>query len=425
MFIPFLWLIVLIGSTPVILFFDGPVERGLVAAATALAIAMVGVVMRPGETGHLATLVGRWMPVAAVPALWMVLQIVPIPLPGLAHPIWTGAAAALNGPVAATISVDPGLTLIALGRYLCAVGIGLVATAVAIDRERAQWTLFVLVAVMTVLAAMLITIGRGGPAGGADHATANAIAALGVIVSAAATFHVAEKLEMLRDRTGSAIARAAAVLGACALAWAICGYAVFHTSPKQILFAASCGLAVPGLIVAARRAGIGIRLAMAVAAGGLVAAVGIAAGGAAARGDPILRFAVEDVLPAIERMLADAGVMGSGGGTFSALLPIYGTAADIATGAQAPTAAATAAIEFGRPMWELLVVIAVAIAGALFRAAMQRGRDWCYPGAAAGCVVMIIVESFVDVTFFATAVMLVASVVVGLGLAQSASRAVR
>jgi hypothetical protein len=177
--------------------------------------------------------------------------------------------------------------------------------------------------------------------------------------------------------------------------------------------------------VVSRRAGIGIPIAMAVAAGGLVAAVGIAAGGAAARGDPILRFAVEEVLPAIERMLADAGVMGSGGGTFSALLPIYGTAADIATGAPAPTAAATAAIEFGRPMWGLLVVIAVTIAGALFRAAMQRGRDWCYPGAAAGCVVMIIVESFVDVTFFATAVMLVASVVVGLGLAQSASRAVR
>jgi hypothetical protein len=164
---------------------------------------------------------------------------------------------------------------------------------------------------------------------------------------------------------------------------------------------------------------------MAVAAGGLVAAVGIAAGGADARGDPFLRFAVDEALPAIERMLADAGMAGSSGGTFSALLPIYGTAADIATGAQAPTAAAAAAIEFGRPMWGLLVVIAVAIAGALFRAAMQRGRDWCYPGAAASCVIMIVVESFVDVTFFATAVMLVASVVIGLGLAQSVGRTVR
>jgi hypothetical protein len=235
-FIPFLWLIVLIGSMPVILLFDGPVVRGLVATATALAIAIVGVLMRPGEAGHLAKLVGRWTPVAAVPALWMVLQVVPIPLPGLAHPIWTGAAAALNDPLAGTISIDPGLTLLALGRYLCAVGIGLVVTAVAIDRECAQWTLFVLVGVTTVLAALLIAIGRGGLAGAAEHATANTIAALGVIVSAAATFHAAEKLEMLRDKTGAAMARAAAVLGACALAWAICGYAVIHASPKQMLF---------------------------------------------------------------------------------------------------------------------------------------------------------------------------------------------
>jgi hypothetical protein len=422
-FIPFLWLIVLIGSTPVILWFDGPVARGLVAAATATAMAMVGIQMRPGEGDHLAKLVGRWTPVAAVPALWMVLQVVPIPLPGLAHPIWTGAAAALNGPVAGTISIDPGLTLLALGRYLFALGIGFVATAIAIDRERAQWTLFALVGVTTVLSALLIAIGRGGLAGGAEYATANAIAALGVIASAAATFHAAEKLEMLRDKTGAATARAAAVLGACALAWAICGYAVIHASPKQVLFAASCGLAVLGLIVAVRRAGIGVRIATVVAAGGLVAAVGIAAGGV--RGDPFLRFAVDEPLAAIERMLADAGMAGSGGGTFSALLPVYATVADITAGATAPTAAAAAALEFGRPMWGLLVVIAIAIAGGLFRAAMQRGRDWCYAGAAASCVITIVVESFVDVTFFATAVMLVASVVIGLGLAQSASRTVR
>jgi hypothetical protein len=416
---PFLWLIVLIGSTPVILLFDGPVERGLLAAVTALVVAMVGILMRPGEGGHVARMVGRWTPVAAVPALWMVLQTAPVPLSGLAHPMWTGAAAALGSPITGSISIDPGLTLLALGRYLFALGVGVVATAVAIDRARAQWTLFALVGVTSVLSVLLIA-GGPGLAGSAAHGAANATAALGVIISAAATFHAAETLERLRVRTGPAIARAAMVLVACALAWATSVYAVSHASPKQILFVAGCGMALLALIVAARRIGLGIRIALATAAGGLAAAVGTAASGVG--GDPLLRFAVDEPVPAVERMLADAGMAGSGGGTFSALLPVYGTAADIATGVGAPTAAAAAAIEFGRPMWGLLVVIAIAIAGALLRAAIQRGRDWCYPGAGACCVILIVLESFVDATFFATAVLLITSVVIGLGLAQSASR---
>jgi hypothetical protein len=314
------------------------------------------------------------------------------------------------------------MTLLALGRYLFALGIGFVATTVAIDRERAQWTLFVLVGMTTLLSALVIANGIGA---GVDHGTANASAALGAILSFAATLHFAERLEMQRDRTAVAIARSAAVLGACALAWAMCGYAVVHSSPRQILFVAGCGSAVLALIGAARRTGIGIRTAMATAAAGLVAAVGIAAAGADAPGDPFLRFAIDEPIPAIERMLADTGMAGSGAGTFSALVPIYGTVADIARGAAVPTAAAAVAIELGRPMWGLLVVIGIAIAGALFRAAMERGRDWCYPGAAASCIVVIVLESFVDVTFFATAVMLVASAVVGLGLAQSESRTTR
>jgi hypothetical protein len=44
-------------------------------------------------------------------------------------------------------------------------------------------------------------------------------------------------------------------------------------------------------------------------------------------------FAVDQLVAAIERMLGDVGMAGSGGGTFSALLPVYGTVADIATGA--------------------------------------------------------------------------------------------
>jgi hypothetical protein len=347
-----------------------------------------------------------------------------MPLSGLAHPIWTDAAAALISPLAGTISIDPGMTLLALGRYLFALGVGFLAAAVAIDRERAQWTQFVLVGTTTVLSAVLIATGPGGLAAGAEHGAAVATAALGTIISAAATLHAAEKLEMLRHRTSGAIARSAAVLVACALAWAICGYAVVYFSPRQIQFVAGCGLAVLALIVVARRVGFGAQIAMPIAAAGLVAAVGMAASGAG-MGNPFLRFAVAEPVPAIERMLADIGLAGTGGGTVSALLPIYGTAADIAAGATVPTAAAAGAIEFGRPMWGLLVVIAIAIAGALLGAALHRGRDWCYPGAAASCIIATVLESFVDPTLFATAVMVIAAAAIGLGIAQSAGRTIR
>jgi hypothetical protein len=114
---------------------------------------------------------------------------------------------------------------------------------------------------------------------------------------------------------------------------------------------------------------------------------------------------------------------GSGAGTFSALLPIYGDADDHAAKSAPPTAAAIA-VELGRPMLAVAVLLAAALIIVLFRGAMLRGRDACYPAAAAACAVVVVLESFVDSTFFDTAVIVVVSVSTGLGLAQSVRRAV-
>ena len=428
-FIPFLLLMLMLGATPAILFNDGPVERGIAAAAAALAVALVGAFMRPREGSHLAGLVRPWAPVVAVPALWMVIQALPMPLSSLAHPIWASAAAALNVPLTGAISIDPGMTLIGFGRYLFAVGIAFVATAVAIDRRRAEWTLFALAGMTAALSALLIVADFGGLAlPGADRGAAaslHAISALGAIISSAAALHAVERFETLRDRTAPATARSAAVIGACIFAGAVCGFAVIYSSPGQIVFVSACGLAVLALIVAARRLGIGRRSAMAMAAAGLVAASAVVLSGPDGHGDPFIRFAIAGPTSAIERMMADTAMAGSGAGTISALLPIYGTADDISANAAAPTAAAATAIELGRPMWAVVLLIAIAIAGALFRSAMLRGRDSSCPAAAASCVVAMVLESFVDATLFDTAVMLVASAAIGLGLAQSVSRTVQ
>jgi hypothetical protein len=67
-----------------------------------------------------------------------------LPLRVLAHPIWDNAETALGHPVAGTISVDPGTSVIALGLYLSVVGAVFLSTTVAVDRQRADWILYAL-----------------------------------------------------------------------------------------------------------------------------------------------------------------------------------------------------------------------------------------------------------------------------------------
>ena len=152
MLVSFLLLILLVATTPVSLFLEGPLERAAAALAAAVAVAAVGVFVRAGEGGHLAKLLRPWAAVVAVPALWMLIQALPMPVPGLAHPIWASAAVGLDVPLIGAISIDPGMTLVGLGRYLFAVAVLGVATAIAIDRRRAEWMLYLLTGATAVMA---------------------------------------------------------------------------------------------------------------------------------------------------------------------------------------------------------------------------------------------------------------------------------
>jgi hypothetical protein len=424
-FLPFLVLMVLIGAAPALLVFGAPLAHALAAAAAALALGLVGATLRPREGNHFLGLVWPWIPVAAVPALWTVIQALPMPLSGFVHPIWVSASAALATPVTGAISIDPGMTLLGLGRYLFAIGVLFATAAVAINRRRAVWTLFTLSGVTALLAALLAASDFGALAlpDGADDipAALRAIAALGLITSSAAILDVYERHEMRREDNGFTTAKSAAAIAGFALAAAVCGLALVHSPPGQA-FASLCGVAVFALIVAARRLGLTLRTAGAVAAAGLLMAAAFAMRSTDGRADLFTRFAATVPTSQMQRIVADAVLPGSGAGTFSALLPIYGSAGDVAAKAAPPTAAAAIAVELGRPMWAVIVLIAAGLAIVLFRGAMRRGRDTCYPAAAAGCVLAAMMESFVDAALFDTAVILVASGIAGLGLAQSASR---
>ena len=90
----------LILVAPFIVIFDGPVIRALIAAAAAVTMAIVGGRIRPGEAGFLSTAIGPAAIIAFVPAIWMLIQVIPSQNAGLAHPIWRSAEAALGHRVA-------------------------------------------------------------------------------------------------------------------------------------------------------------------------------------------------------------------------------------------------------------------------------------------------------------------------------------
>ena len=84
----------LICMSPVILLWDGLIVQGLIAGIVAVALAITARALRPGETGFLVSIVRPPAVIAAVPALWVLVQVLPLRV--LAHPIWNNAETALG-----------------------------------------------------------------------------------------------------------------------------------------------------------------------------------------------------------------------------------------------------------------------------------------------------------------------------------------
>src|SRR5262245_18637405 len=88
----------------------------LVSGILALAMLAVGGFSTSATLARLALLLRPFsIAVLAVPALWITLQLVPLPAPlhGLANPIWATASGALNQPLAERFTVDVPATMLA------------------------------------------------------------------------------------------------------------------------------------------------------------------------------------------------------------------------------------------------------------------------------------------------------------------------
>jgi hypothetical protein len=426
----FILLLGLIGISPILPIVGGPMIYAFLVAYAAVAVTLVEASIQPGEAGHLASLIRPIAMIAPILAVWMLAQTIPLPIKSWAHPIWASAETALDNPIAGSITIDPGATLVAICRYLSVIAIFFVATAVAIDRTRAEWILFWLVGVTTLAAMAQIIYNLAGlnfPDEATDagiRASTTALCALGVVVAATATIRAIERYETRRTRTDVPSTKFAIALSLALVAFAICSLSLALFAPAPIIFAAANGFAILAIIMIIRRLGLNLWTGVAIAAIAIGSAIAIAETHVGS-GILTLRYASHSqssLISMAQRIIEDTGWFGTGAGTFASLLPIYQAADNVSIGMSAPTTAAQVAIELGWPAFWAILMMTIGFLFLLLRGALQRGRDSFYPAAGAGCIVVLTLEAFCDASLFRTTVVICAAAALGLGLAQSVSR---
>lgn len=432
MFFPRLFLVLLVFAAPVTVVVDGPIIYGLVAAVAAISIATIAMKIRPGEAGFLAAVIRPIAYVAAVPAIWMMIQVMPLQTFGLAHSVWKSAAAALGHPLAGAISIDPGATLIALMRYLSTIAIALIAAAVAIDRQRAEWALFALMASTTLVAMMALATKFGvftfltsGNNREQSDFLATAIAGLGIILSSAAALHTIEQREMSHPKQIRSD-RGWLAFSACLVAFAICCLATLIVATSQTYFAVGCGIATLVVATMIRRFDIGAWGIAGIISTALFIAIAVTATQLNNQSvDLSLAFATQAPMPLIaitQRILTESGWAGTGAGTFAYILPIFRDMEELTSGQIAPTAAATIAVEMGRPFFWATLLAMVTLALTLLSGALRRHRNSFYPTAGASCVVVVALLAFGNSAPLATSVSIIAATAIGMAIAQRKSR---
>jgi hypothetical protein len=429
-----LLLVALICASPAIVVFDGPIARALVAGVTAIGLFILLRTMRPGETSFFLSTTRTVAYVAVIPAIWMLIQVIPLGV--LINPVWNSAATAMGRPLSGAISIDIGAGVIALGQYITLIAISLLSAAVAIDRQRAEWTLFSLMAATTVVALGVIVSQLFDPKRASDwgtslpHTQALDCAALGVIFAGAIALRTLERYETRRASRDRSVPLLMVSFACSAMALLICAVALALNAQISVLVATAYGIAALGAVVFIRRLGLG--------PWGIVAVVlpGVALAAFLIAGNPTLGTKsfylifgshVSDALTSTsQRILTDTPLWGTGAGGFSAIAPIYSDINEVTSqSAGAPTAAAAAAIELGTPLLWFIAGATISAIVVLFRASLQRGRDSFYANAGAACLLVLLLLGFINAGLLGMGIAMIAAVTVGLAFAQSRSRSVQ
>lgn len=419
-------LIALICLCPIALLWDGLAAQGLLAAIIAVALAITALTLPPGETKFLLSVIFFAALFAAIPALWILFQL--LPLSSLAHPIWASAQAALGHRVIGGISVDLGSSLIGLGRYLFLCAVVLVAAAVGIDRSRAESLLFALAAASTIIASLSIAYHLLAPNLEFSPFTqeqATDGAALGVIFASAAGIRAFDRYKSPYRSPQRSIPVWFWTFIACCVALAICSLALLIDGTWEIFVATGCGFAALACVMIIRRFRLGVWGLVGFAAGLLAVAFYFSSIQPIGHGkNVLLAFASSAASPSdiSERVLKDAPLVGTGLRTFPAMAQIYREIDDPQPRPVASTAAANFAIELGRPMLWLIVVATLGFVVVFLLASLRRGRDSFYPAMGGSCLLTLLLLGFINAGVLGIAVGALTAAMLGLAIAQRKSR---
>ena len=110
---------------------DGPAARSLIEALAVVALAALGISAQALDINVVGRATRGLKIAAAIPAIWMVFQLLPTPIG--AHSIWAYANEALAQQAWGHISIDLGRTSLALAFYLASISLILVTIFVARD----------------------------------------------------------------------------------------------------------------------------------------------------------------------------------------------------------------------------------------------------------------------------------------------------
>ena len=421
-----LLLTLLILVSPFYLIFDGIITVGVVAAATAVLVAIVGLRIRPGEAEFLSSIIRPIAIVAVIPVLVIIVQLIPLGGTGLANPIWQSAAGTLSRKAIGTITVDPGATLIALARYLSIGALAFVASVIGVDRGRAQWLLAVLTIVSTASAVLIllkefidVTLLQDG----APLTAATDCAGLGVILAIAMTLNIRGREKMSSTGRKSLWTRLVFLL--CLAAIATCSMAVLVSASIEAYFAVVCGIAAYVISFVMRRFSLDAWGYSAIVAIAVLSVIAVLALRPSDRmGDVTVAFANSPRAPIVgltQRILAETRWLGTGAGTYASILPIYSDIDELAAGDTPPTAAAAIAIEMGKPFLWASMLAGIALIVTLLRGAARRGRDAYYSAAGAGCVMATIILSLNNDGILNTSFLVVVAATLGMAIGQSKS----
>ncbi|WP_424627928.1 O-antigen ligase family protein [Bradyrhizobium sp. SYSU BS000235] len=416
----------LIVITPVLTIIDSMFVYGLILANAATATALIALTFHAGDLRRLAQLVEPIAPLLLIPCAWMLVQIMPIPSRSLAHSAWASASGALGKPLVGAISLDIGTTLLSLSQYALVLSVAMIATAVALDRHRAEVILLLLTASTIAIAAGLLCLDLGYfHTASADlsslRSQAMNVAAIGTILSATNIIHISERARThpANRETAANPTNYARIIPIAGLA--ICLLALMVDADAMMLFATACGLGVLMSVVAIRKWRLGLWGQCGLAAAIVIGLVGFFSANPNHQGvDPTLWFSTQPapMVATADRILADAGLSGTGAGTFEAVLPIYRDTDSLQT-ILAPATTALVATEMGRPFLYGLIIVTVFGAYLLFRRALLRGRDYYYAGCGAGCIVAMLVASFANAGLFYLSASILLACVLGMAFAQS------